>query len=175
MKMAMVAIFVLGLMLSHASRLPLKEGRQNPPTALLQFLVARVATVLQILSENWKRWGQKYLQATFPALFWITFGFVTGEEKIPSCCQYDAYNSFTGHDVKMSGQKCFERCQSNAHLPQCYQSIQEILYLDCFVAGRAAGGKKWKFWKLFMGPFIISKTNLHVLRVPSLSSVQDTI
>lgn len=76
--------------------------------------------------------------------------------------------------MKMSGQKYFERCQPKAHLSQCYQSIQEILYLECFMAGRAAGGKKLKIFKVIHGS-IYHKTNLHVLRVPSLSSVQDTI
>lgn len=79
--------------------------------------------------------------------------------------------------MKMSGQKYFERCQSTAHLPQCYQSIQDVLYVKSFI--RYPGMKSCRMKKmevlLFMGPFIISKMNLHVLRVPGLSSVQVTI
>ena len=87
------------------------------------------------------------------------------------------HTSFRGYEMKMSGQKYFERCQSNAHLPQCYQSIQEILYLKYFIIypGMKSCRKKKLEVLLFMGPFIISKMNLHVLRLPSLSSVQDTI
>jgi len=79
--------------------------------------------------------------------------------------------------MKISGQKYFKRCQSEAHLPQCYQSIQEIPYLKYFIMypGMKSCRRKKIEVLLFMDPFTISKMNLHVLRVPILNSVQDTI
>lgn len=106
-----------------------------------------------------------------------SFWFCNWEGKISLHVVCMMRTSVRGYEMKMPGQKYFERCQSNAHLPQCYQTIQEVLCLKFFIMypGMKSPRRKKLEVFLFMGPFIISKMNLHVLGVSSLSSVQDTI